>query len=393
MTTDAVFQLEDSFQIPTYNKLPLALARGEGRYVWDTDGNRYLDFYGGHCVTILGHCPPPVVEAVQRQVETLIFYSNVAYSPVRAHAAQRITSMAPEGLQHVFFCNSGTEANETAMKLARTVTGKSHIVAMETGFHGRTLGSLAATAKDAYRKPYQAVLADVSFVPLGDGDALANVLASRDDVAGVIMEPIQSMSGMYEADAAYYRAARDLCNQHGVLLIFDEVQTGVGRTGTFSISEQFGMTPDFITMAKSLASGIPIGAMLTTDAVASTVKPADQGTTFGGGMIAMAALDATLCTIADEGLMDRATAIHAEIREALAPHTVAIRGRGCLIGLEFDRPVKPIVTALRAHGVLTGGTGNPNVMRLMPPVNTSAAEVQEFLDAMHAVLAAEPIAS
>ncbi|MEM1096485.1 MAG: aspartate aminotransferase family protein [Bacteroidota bacterium] len=393
MTTDAVFQIEDTFQIPTYTKLPIALERGEGRHVWDTDGKCYLDFYGGHCVTILGHCPPPVVDAVKKQVETLIFYSNVAYSPVRAQAAQRITALAPEGLQHVFFCNSGTEANETAMKLARTVTGKPHIIAMETGFHGRTLGSLAATAKEAYRKPYQQVLADVSFVPLGDADALAKALASRDDVAGVIMEPIQSMSGMYEADDAYYRTARELCDQHGALLIFDEVQTGVGRTGTFSISQQFGMTPDLVTMAKSLASGIPIGAVLTTDAVAATVKPADQGTTFGGGMIAMAALDATLSTIAGDGLMERATAIHAQIREALTPHTVAIRGRGCLIGLEFDRPVQPIVAALREHGVLTGGTGNPHVMRLMPPVNTTDAEIQEFLTAMHAVLEAEAVAT
>ncbi len=293
MTTAETIQTEDAFQIPTYKKLPVALVRGEGAYVWDADGRRYVDFYGGHCVVPVGHCAPRVVQAIQAQAAQLMFYSNVVYSPVRAEAAALLARMAPEGMRHVFFCNSGTEANETALKMARTFTGKTHVVAMNAGFHGRTLGSLLAT-HGSYRAPYSAVLPETTFVPFGDADALEEVLATRDDVAAVILEPIQSMAGLYTAEASYFERLRAACDAAGALLIFDEVQTGVGRTGTFSISESLGVPPDLITLAKSLASGVPVGAVLASDAVAGHVKVGDQGTTFGGGMLAMAALTATL---------------------------------------------------------------------------------------------------
>ena len=208
MTTQEIVQTEEAFQIPTYGKYPIALVRGEGCYVWDADGNRYMDFYGGHCVTLLGHCPPKVVAAVQQQAETLMFYSNVTYSPVRAQAAKMIAEAAPSGLGHVFFCNSGTEANETALKLARSWTGKPGVIAMEAGFHGRTLGSLAVTANPKYRKPYAAVLPETTFVPFGDAGAVAEVLASREDIAAIILEPIQSMAGIIEAPDAYFQALR-----------------------------------------------------------------------------------------------------------------------------------------------------------------------------------------
>ncbi len=379
MTTQEIIHLEDAFQIPNYHKLPLALVRGEGSYVWDADGNRYLDFYGGHCVALLGHCPPKVVAAVQAQTAQLIFYSNVAYSPVRARAAALLADLAPLG--HVFFCNSGTEANETALKLARKATGKPGVVAMEGGFHGRTLGSLATTWNATYRAPYTAVLPKTHFVPFGDLETLETVLTARDDIAAVILEPIQSIAGIVQAPDRYYGELRALCDRHGVLLLFDEVQTGVGRTGTFSISEQLGLTPDLITLAKSLGSGVPVGAVLASDAIAAGVEHGDQGSTFGGGMLAMAAVTATLETILEEGLMDRARALHQQIRSIVGPLVKKVRGRGCLIGLELDGPVKPVLAQLREAGVLAGGSGNPNVLRLMPPLNASDEDVVFFAKA------------
>lgn len=379
-------QLEDAYQVPTYTKMPLALVRGEGSYVWDAEGNRYLDFYGGHCVTLLGHCPPRVVQAVQQQAETLMFYSNAAYSPVRARAAKLLAEAAPTGLGHVFFCNSGTEANETALKLARKSTGKSGIVAMEGGFHGRTLGSLATTWNPKYRTPYSDVLPETHFIPFGDLEAAETAL-STGKIAAVILEPIQSMAGIVSAPMWYFKALRVLCDAHGVVLIFDEVQTGVGRTGTFSISEQLGMVPDLITLAKSLGSGVPVGAVLVSDAIAATVQPGDQGSTFGGGMLAMAALAATLETILDEDLMLRAHTIFMQIREAVHPMVKAVRGRGCLIGLELDTPAAPVLKALRDYGVLAGSSGDPNVLRLMPPLTATDAEIARFAAAFDAAMA------
>jgi acetylornithine aminotransferase/acetylornithine/N-succinyldiaminopimelate aminotransferase len=383
MTTDETIATEQALEIPTYSKFPMALARGEGRYVWDTDGTRYLDFYGGHCVSILGHCPPAVVEAVQDQAQRLLFYSNVAHSPVRAEAARRLTNLAPEDLQNVFFANSGSEANETALKLARTYTGASGVVAMQHGFHGRTLGSLAATHDRSYRAPYADVLPETHFVPFGDAAAVEAVLEAN-DIAAVILEPIQSIAGMRKADPAFIQRLRAACDAHDTLLVFDEVQTGVGRTGTFSISDHYGVVPDLISMAKSLGAGVPVSAVLVHDAVAATVEPGDQGSTFGGGMLAMAAVAATLRTIVEEGLMARAPRIHDAIAQAVGDHVEAVRGKGCLMGLKLDRPVAPVLDALRERGVLAGGSADPHVMRLMPPLTTTAADVDAFASAFAA---------
>ena len=379
MLETSIVETEDAFQIPTYKKFPISLERGEGVYVWDAEGNRYLDFYGGHCVTLLGHCPPAVVAAIQEQAGQMMFYSNVVYSSVRARAAQRLAEMAPAGMGHAFFCNSGTEANETALKLGRTWTGKPGVVATIGGFHGRTMGSLAATWNPHYREPYLSVLSPTHFVPFGDADALEAVCKAHDDIGVFILEPIQSMAGIVDAPDAYYRALRTLCDRYRVALVFDEVQTGVGRTGTFSISDHYGMRPDLITLAKSLGSGIPIGAVLTSNAIAGTVHYGDHGTTFGGGMIAMAALLATLDTLENDRLMPRAPAIFEALSSAIAPHVKRIRGRGCLIGVEMDRPVGPVATRLRQLGVLVGGSDDPNVMRLMPALNTPDSAIEEFI--------------
>jgi acetylornithine/N-succinyldiaminopimelate aminotransferase len=381
MTTAEIIELEERSQLKTYQKMPIALERGEGINVWDNDGRHYFDFYGGHCVLPLGHCPPRVVEAIQAQAARLMFYSNVVYSKVRAEASTVLSDLAPEGLKSVYFCNSGTEANETALKLARKFTGKSRLLGTDGSFHGRTLGSLAVTGQDTYRKPYSGSLPPASFVPFGDASAVRGAFEADSDIAALILEPVQSMGGIYEGTPEYYAELRRLCDEFGVLLIFDEVQTGVGRTGTFSICSHYGMKPDMITLAKSLGSGIPVGAVLVGNAVADAVAYGDQGNTFGGGMMAMAAVKATLESIVEERAMERATHVFDEIYAGTSPHAVEVRGRGCLIGIELDRPAKPVIAALRERGVLTGGASNPNVIRLMPPLNTPEEAVSHFIDA------------
>ena len=387
MTTDAIIAQEERFLLPTYNKMPLALDRGSGVYLWDTEGTRYLDFYGGHCVALLGHCHPRVTAAIQQQAAQLQFYSNVSYSPVRARAAERLVSLAPEGLGHAFFANSGSEANETALKMGRQWSGKSGVIAMEGGFHGRTLGSLAVTSSAKYRAPHAAVLPSTHFAPFGGVDAVKQLLEAHDDIGTLILEPIQSIAGMRMAAPAYYRELRALCDAHGVVLVFDEVQTGVGRTGTFSICEHFGMVPDIITLAKSLGAGMPVSAVLVNDALAAMVEPGDQGSTFGGGMLAMAAVEATMEALVEDNLMARATHVHERLAGGLAPYVSSIRGLGCLIGVEMPMPVKPLLAALRAEGVLAGGSGDPHVMRLMPPLVTPDEAIDTVIEAFAAAVA------
>ena len=390
MTTDEIVDLEDRLEIPTYSKMPMALEEGDGAYVWDADGNKYLDFYGGHCVALLGHSPEPVVEAVKEQAEKLLFYSNVAHNSTRAKAAKRLTDLAPDGLGNVFFANSGSEANETSLKLARKYTGRSDVVALKEGWHGRTLGSLATTDDEKIRAPYADVLPETTWLPVGNLDAAEAVL-SKEETAAVILEPIQSIAGMKEIPADYVQGLRALCDKYGTLLAFDEVQTGVGRTGAFSMAEHLGQadasaTPDLISLAKSLGTGVPVSAVLVDDAVAATVESGDQGSTYGGGMLAMAAVNATLKTLVEENLMDRATEIHKRVQDTVGPVVEEVRGRGCLMGLKLDRPAGDVKDALREHGILVGGSSDPQVLRIMPPLVVSDDDVDRFADALHAVL-------
>jgi len=377
MKTSAILNDEDTFLIPTYKKMPLALVRGKGCYVWDSEGNQYLDFYGGHCVTALGHCPPRVVEAIQKQSEHLIFYSNVVYSDIRSYAAKLLAEMAP--LPRIFFCNSGTEAIETALKIARTSTGRHGIISTKHGFHGRTLGSLAATWNPSYREPFKDVLAASHyFAEYGDLNSVKSILNENQDIAAILIEPIQSIGGMIEASDEYVQGLRDLCDQNDILLIFDEIQTGIGRTGTFSISEQLGIEPDLITLAKSLGSGVPVGAVLLNEALSDEIHYGDHGSTFGGGMIAMSAVAATLTSIREDRLMERASVIFDEIVTETQSCALEIRGRGCLIGIKIAPPVSDVLPSLRTHGVLAGGSADPHVMRLMPPLTPTTEHISEF---------------
>src|SRR5260370_30553458 len=275
--------------------MPVAAERGEGVWIYTSDGQKYLDLYGGHAVAGTGHCHPHVVAAIRDQSEKLLFYSNLVYSEARARAAEKLVSVAPESLTKAFFCNSGTEANENAMRMARMTTGRENIITFSGGFHGRTAEAISATFLGKYREIGKTNVPGHLQAEFGDIESVRAV--ADDSVAAIMLEPIQSMAGVRAAEPSFYRALLDLCEERGIVLIYDEVQTGIGRTGEwfFAGSEAGdGVVPDIITLAKALGSGIPVGACLVTEKIASHIKENDLGTTFGGGLIAMPAGTAPL---------------------------------------------------------------------------------------------------
>ncbi|MBW2458279.1 MAG: aspartate aminotransferase family protein [Deltaproteobacteria bacterium] len=383
MTTLKTIELEDALSVPSYAKWPLSIVRGAGMHVYDADGNEYLDLYGGHCVTLLGHGHPRWVRAVATQAERLGFYSNVAYNDVRAAFLERLIDFAPEQLGKAFLANSGSEANETAVKLALKATGRSKIIAMEGGFHGRTAGALSLTHLGHYREQFPEVVRPVAAIPLGDLEALDATLDG--DTAAVILEPVQSMNGVASAPQEYYPALVEVCHRNGTLVIFDEIQTGLGRLGAPFAADLFDAQVDLITLAKGIAGGFPMAAVLVTEAVASTVEVGEQGTTFGGGPLACAAGLSVLETIIEEDLPANARRLGDAAPSLLAVGPVtAVRGYGLLLGLETDIPARELAAYLRNQGVLIGTSADPHVARLMPPLNTG----EEHLEKLAGLLAA-----
>ena len=295
MNFEEIAKTEEHFQLATYAKMNIAAERGEGVWLYTSEGEKYLDLYGGHAVCATGHCHPHVVKTLQRQSEKLLFYSNLVYSEIRARAAEKLTALAPESLTKAFFCNSGTEANENAMRMARLKTGREKIITFTGGFHGRTADSISATFLGKYREIGKPNVPGHVSAEFGD---LESVRAAADEtIAAIMLEPIQSMAGCREAAPAFFQGLREICDERGILLIFDEVQTGIGRTGTWFFGGSDlagGAVPDVITLAKSLGSGVPVGACLVNDPISAKIRTNDLGTTFGGGMLAMAAVLATL---------------------------------------------------------------------------------------------------
>ncbi|HEX8220379.1 MAG TPA: acetylornithine/succinylornithine family transaminase [Chloroflexia bacterium] len=385
----AVMDEEASAQLGTYAKLPIVAVRGEGIMLYDASGKAYYDFYCGHAVTLTGHCHPAVVRAIQEQAERLIFYSNIVYSDVRAKYAGMLVDAAPEGYGQVFFCNSGAEANETALKLARKFTGRPTIVAMDGGFHGRTMGALAMTSNPKYKQGFEPLLPGVEFAPFGDLAAVEKLMAEQ-EVAAVIVEPIQSIAGVRMAGAEYYRGLRELCDRHGSLLIFDEIQTGLGRTGTLWAGEHWGVVPDVITLAKGIASGVSMGATLISTRIAETVHLDEHGSTFGGSPIACAAASATLSVILEEGMLAHAAEMGHLMKARLStlPHVLEVRGLGLLLGLRLDVPAKDVQAAALERGVILGTSGDPNVLRVMPPMVVTAEDVERLVVVLSDVLGA-----
>src|SRR5690242_15780341 len=373
---------EEQFQLATYKKMPIAAKRGEGVWIYTSNGERYLDLYGGHAVASTGHCHPHVVQAIREQAGQLLFYSNLVYSNARARAAEKLVSVAPAPLTKAFFCNSGTEANENAMRMARMTTGREQIITFSGGFHGRTADAISATFLGKYRdlgKPNVPGHLEAEFGNIDSVRALAD-----ETVAAIMLEPIQSMAGVRMAQPDFYRALRTLCDERGIVLIYDEVQTGVGRTGEWFFAGSDGVAPDIVTLAKALGSGVPVGACLVTDAIASHIKENDLGTTFGGGMLAMAAVTATLEAIENDGMLANVKTVETHLRQRLreVEQVVAVHGRGLLLGIEFNDKAQPVHQALLERKIITGTSSNPKVLRLLPPLCLQKEHVDMLMDAL-----------
>ncbi|HEY0428018.1 MAG TPA: aminotransferase class III-fold pyridoxal phosphate-dependent enzyme [Pyrinomonadaceae bacterium] len=378
-------QLEEMFQLATYAKMNIAATRGAGAWIWTSEGEKYLDLYGGHAVCATGHCHPRVVEALKAQADKILFYSNLVYSEIRARAAEKLVSIAPKSITKAFFCNSGTEANENAMRMARLKTGREKIITFSGGFHGRTADSISATFLGKYReigKPNVPGHISAEFGNVEQVRALADA-----EIAAIMLEPIQSMAGVTEAAPEFFRELRKLCDERGIVLIFDEVQTGVGRTGNwfFSGSALAGsIEADIITLAKSLGSGVPVGACLVNEKVSAAIKINDLGTTFGGGMLAMAAVLATLEAIEEDKMMENAKAVENHLRERLreVPGVVNLRGKGCLLGIEFAENCKQIHARLLENKIITGTSSDARVLRLLPPLCVKPAEINLLVESL-----------
>jgi acetylornithine/succinyldiaminopimelate/putrescine aminotransferase len=384
---------EERFQVATYKKMAIAAERGEGVWLYTSEGERYLDLYGGHAVCATGHCHPQVVKAIQAQAGELLFYSNLVYSKVRATAAEKLVSLAPASITKAFFCNSGTEANENAMRMARLAIGREQVVTFTGGFHGRTADAISATALGKYRELGKPNVPGHLFAEFGDIEAVRRLVdESHDSIAAIMLEPIQSMAGVRMAEPEFYVALRELCDERGIVLIFDEVQTGMGRTGEWFFAGSRaggGVVPDIITLAKSLGSGVPVGACLVAEQVAAKIKENDLGTTFGGGMLAMAAVAATIEAIETDEMLKNVRRVEKYLRERLAdlPEIVRVRGQGFLLGLEFKEKAAPVHQALLARRIITGTSSDPNVLRLLPPLCLKQAEIDLFVDVLTGIMA------
>lgn len=372
--------------LPVYTQMPLRPVSGEGSWLVDEQGVRWLDAYGGHAVAATGHSHPHVVAAIADQASRLLFYSTVLPHPNRERLATMLAARIPAPLGPMFFANSGAEANENAFHLARKVTGRERLVAVSGGWHGRTLGCLSVTDGDKYQAAARrGGMPIASQIPFNDSEAAARLIDQS--VAGVIVEPVQGMAGARDASVEFLTALRQLTTAHGVMLIFDEIQCGVGRTGAFTAAESVGVVPDLLTMAKGLGSGMPISATVATPAIASSVRIGDLGSTFGGGPVPCAAAIATLEVIDSESLLANVAAVSTKLRAgALDAGAVAVQGRGLLLGLRLRRPAAEVQQALFERRILTGTATDPAVLRLMPPLSFSMDEADLLLDALREVL-------
>lgn len=378
----------EAVMMNNYGTPPLALAAGDGAVVTDVDGNTYLDLLGGIAVNVLGHRHPAVIAAVTHQLATLGHTSNLyASEPGIALAEELVALLGGEAAARVFFCNSGTEANEVAFKLSR-LTGRTKLVAAQGGFHGRTMGSLALTGQPSKQAPFEPLPGFVTHVPYGDADALA--AAVDDATAAVFLEPIMGEGGVVVPPEGYLSAARDITSRHGALLVLDEVQTGMGRTGAFFAHQHDGITPDVVTMAKGLGGGLPIGACLAVGPAAELMTPGLHGSTFGGNPVCAAAARAVLRVIADQDLVRHAEVLGKAVRHGIEsvnhPLVDHVRGRGLLQGMVLTAPrAKDAESAARDAGFLVNAAA-PDVIRLAPPLIVTGAQLESFVEALPAIL-------
>jgi acetylornithine/N-succinyldiaminopimelate aminotransferase len=371
----------------TFGSPKRVFVRGEGCYVWDADGRRYLDLLAGIAVNSLGHAHPTVLSAITGQIATLGHVSNFFATPAQVALASRLTAMTGADDARVFFTNSGTEANEAGFKITR-MTGRTKIISTEGAFHGRSMGSLALTHNPKYREPFMPLPGEVIFVPYGDAEALA--AAASDELAAVVLEPIQGENGIVVPPPGYLRRARQICDQHGALLWMDEVQTGMGRTGSWLVHVDEGVRADIVTLAKGLGNGFPIGACLATGAAARLLGPGSHGSTFGGNPVAAIAGLAVIAVIERDGLLNHVTAMGEHLVGAIDqlahPLILGVRGRGLLRGIVFAEPVAAAVSdAALDAGFIVNAPG-PQVLRLAPPLVVTSAQLDTFVAALPGLL-------
>lgn len=358
---------EAAATVPAYARMPFVPERGAGCELLTGDGRRILDLYGGHAVAALGYGHPRLTDAICRQAGTLLFQSNAVALDVRARAAEALVGVAPHNLSKAFFVNSGAEANENALRIACKATGRRRVLAVEHGFHGRTAAAAAVSWNAAGRwYGFPSLPFEVGFIPRDDVAAAETMIG--EDIAAVIFEPVQGIAGAYDLASGFVSALRRCTTAAGALLIADEVQCGMGRTGDWFAVQGYAVEPDLLTSAKALAGGVPCGAVLATEALAGAVKPGDLGSTFGGSPLAAAAVIAVIETVAAHGLLANVREREAQIRETCVVGPVrSVRGRGLLLGLACDRPAAEVQEALLERDILAGTSADPNTLRLLPP--------------------------
>ncbi|MHB9032995.1 MAG: aspartate aminotransferase family protein [Anaerolineae bacterium] len=379
---------ESQYTSGAYPKREVAIVRGLGAQVWDDTGRAYIDCVGGHGVAVVGHCHPRVAEAIANQARTLITCPEIFYNDQRALLEERLVNVAPQGLKRVFLCNSGTEAVEGAFKFARLSTGKPGIIAAMRSFHGRTMGALSATWEPEYRNPFNPLIPGVRHVPYNKLAALQEAL--DDSTAAVILEVVQGEGGVNLGQADYLRGAQQLCRERGILLIIDEVQTGFGRTGKLWACDHYGLEPDIMCLAKGIAGGLPMGAVLLGERVVN-IKPGVHGSTFGGNPLACAAALAAIDVIESEHLTEASARKGAwalqRLQAVKAPIIREARGLGLMIGIELRQKVTPYLRSLMAEGLLALPAGN-TVLRLLPPLVISDEDLSRACDIIEKVLSA-----
>jgi acetylornithine/N-succinyldiaminopimelate aminotransferase len=373
-TLEQIAELERKYLLHTYNRYPVVLSRGKGVFVYDLEGKRYLDFVAGLGVNALGHAHPRIVKTIREQASKLIHISNLYYHEYQGALAEKLCSLS--GLNRAFFSNSGTEAIEGSIKLARLAghraggEAKCRLVALEGSYHGRTFGALSLTGQDKHRKGFEPLLEDVTFVKQNDLESLRN--AVNDNSCAIVLEPIFGEGGIYECSVEFLQECRALADRHRAALIFDEIQCGLGRTGTIFAFQSFGVTPDMVAIAKPLAAGLPLGAFLAKEDFATAISPGQHGTTFGGGPLACRVALEFLRIVEEENLLENVKRVGAYLNQALndltAKRAVAkeVRGRGFIQGIQLDIPARPIVDAGLAEGVLFNSTQD-TVVRFLPP--------------------------
>ncbi len=372
---------ETALTIPVYGQLPFVPVRAAGCDIITASGRRILDLYGGHAVAALGYGHPRLVEAIQRQSKELLFQSNAVALDIRAEAAEQLISIAPNNLHRAFFVNSGAEANENALRMAFVTTGRKKMLAITQGFHGRTAAAAAVTWNSDRWYGFPMLPFDVDFIPRDDCDAAKKMIG--DDVAAVIFEPVQGVAGAHDLSTDFVETLRAATASHGTLLIADEVQSGIGRSGQFFAVQIYGIEPDILTSAKALGGGIPCGAVLCSDEIAGRFGPGDLGTTFGGGPVAAAAIVAVIKSIKAEGLLQNVRHRELQIREQCVVGPVRkIQGVGLLLGLVCDRPAVDVRDFLLDHDILTGTSDDPEVVRILAPLILEEQHVTRLADTL-----------